>query len=581
MIFGPVPTILRCPASAWTVDADRDTIVERALQSLPEARVEDGDGFVHFAIVSSIEGTADATMTVTADGQVDLHVERAPRLPYFWWVTTPSLWWERRRGLVRASGILQGRPVAAVRRGKVRAGPPVPFSEEQAVHLVTVSALLAIATFGGSLFTQNLDYIGDSFHSSDRALGIALAVARVGVVVALLAGAAADRSGRRRVLLVSTVGIGVVSGLSALAPNLALFTIPQVVSRGLFNASISIAAISVVENAPERARAYALGMLTLASNAGFAIGTLLLPLSDLGEGAWRIHYALVAASLVLVPGMARRLKESRRFEAISAEQRQHPAAVREITRGRYGRRFFALAAFVFLLQIFIAPAAQFSNRYLRRDRGFDGLDITIFRVATTSVTALFGILVGSRLAETKGRKPIAIGFGVAGLLASMTFYTTSGWPLWTAATIGAVVGAMAAPAISSFSSEMFPTTLRARAHALLLVAGVTGSAVGLVSTGFLRDPLGGLGRTIALLGIVPILATVLLLPRLPEASLSTLDEVSPPDVAPGPVARSAPMDGPTAVDPPTPDDGPRHRRDGRHRGITEAGTPEVTPSPEG
>ncbi len=491
------------------------------------------DGVVHFTVSSSIDGAAAATMSVGDDGVIELAVGRSPRLPYFWWVTTPCLWWERRRGLERAASALRDEPVHVELRRKVRAGPPVPFTEAQAVHLVTVSALLAIATFGGSLFTQNLDYIGDSFGSSDRALGIALAVARIGVIVALVAASVADRAGRRRVLLLTTIGIGIVSGLSALAPNLALFTVPQVLSRGLFNASISIAAITVVENAPERARAYALGMLTLASNAGFAIGTLLLPLSDLGGDAWRIHYGLVAASLVLVPGMARRLQESPRFEAISAEQRARPAAVREIVRGRYGRRFFALAAFVFLLQIFVAPAAQFSNRYLRRDRGFDGLDITIFRVATTSVTALFGILVGSRLAETKGRKPVAIGFGVAGLAASMTFYTTSGVPLWTAATVGAVVGAMAAPAISSFSSEMFPTALRARAHALLLVAGVSGSAVGLITTGFLRDPLGGLGRTIAILGIIPILATLFLLPRLPEASATTLDELSPAHASDG------------------------------------------------
>ena len=54
-----------------------------------------------------------------------------------------------------------------------------------------------------------------------------------------------------------------------------------------------------------------------------------------------------------------------------------------------------------------------------------------------------------------------------------------------------------------------------------------GSATGLVLAGVLRDPLDSLGRSIAVLGVVPIIAVVLLLHRLPEASGHTLDEVSP------------------------------------------------------
>jgi hypothetical protein len=184
------------PRLRLLVDAAPATVIDRALTALPDATRGtdvgayevgagagadgrgDGSTVVHFTIPSSIDGTAAATMTVRGGGHVELSVERAPRLPYFWWVTTPCLGWERRRGLERASRIIRGETVAPPRRGRVKAGPPVPFTEGQAVHLVTVSALLAIATFGGSLFTQNLDYIGDSFGSSDRALGIALAVAR-------------------------------------------------------------------------------------------------------------------------------------------------------------------------------------------------------------------------------------------------------------------------------------------------------------------------------------------------------------------------------------------------------------------
>jgi MFS family permease len=77
---------------------------------------------------------------------------------------------------------------------------------------------------------------------------------------------------------------------------------------------------------------------------------------------------------------------------------------------------------------------------------------------------------------------------------------------------------------------MFPTEVRGTSNALLLVTGVTGSAIGLLLAGALSDPLGGLGYSLALCGIAPLLAGVLLLPRLPESRGRALDDVSPSEV---------------------------------------------------
>jgi putative MFS transporter len=451
---------------------------------------------------------------------------------------SPCLWWERRRGLRDVAERL-GADLGPRRRPRwlppMRIGPPVPFTERQAAHLTTVSAAMALASFGGSLFTQDLDYIGDAFHASDRRLGIALAVARVGVVVAVVAGIAADRVGRRRIFLASTVGVCIVSGVSALAPSLALFTVPQVVSRGLFNACLSLSTILVIEAAPERARAWAGGMLGLAASTGFALGVLLLPLSDLGRQAWRIHYALVFCGLALLPGMARRLGESPRFERVLTSDglsRSGAASMRRVVEHRYGRRFVVLALLTYALQVFTAPASQFGNRYLRHERGFSGFDITVFRTVTAGVTGLVGVLIGSRLAETKGRRSVALVCSVIAIVTTMVFYTTGGISLWVANTIGTVAGGMAVPAVASFGTELFPTDARGTANGLLTVVGVLGSATGLVLAGVLRDPLDSLGRSIAVLGVVPIVAVVALLHRLPEASGHELDELSPSEARP-------------------------------------------------
>jgi MFS family permease len=122
---------------------------------------------------------------------------------------------------------------------------------------------------------------------------------------------------------------------------------------------------------------------------------------------------------------------------------------------------------------------------------------------------------------------VAIVCSVLTIVTTMWFYLAGGVSLWVANTIGTIVGGMAIPALASFGSEMFPTNARGTATGLLLVVGVLGSATGLILAGALRDPLDSLGQSIALLGFLPLVAVVVLLPRLPEAAGQRLDDLSP------------------------------------------------------
>ena len=80
--------------------------------------------------------------------------------------------------------------------------PPVPFTPEQAARLGALAAVALLANFCGALLSQNGDAVTSAFGRSDQALGVALAVARAGVLVSLVAIALADRWGRRRLILV-------------------------------------------------------------------------------------------------------------------------------------------------------------------------------------------------------------------------------------------------------------------------------------------------------------------------------------------------------------------------------------------
>jgi len=462
--------------------------------------------------------------------QVLLETEPTPPVPYFSWFVGPILrsagrrarsWTER---ALRAAEAGQPAPPPPKRPSLA---PPTAFSAPQAVLLATVCAVTAAATYGSSLLSQDVDYVGRSFGASDRALGTALAISRVGVLIALVASAMADRKGRRTLMLVSFAGVCLANGVAAGAPNLALFTAGQTLMRGFANTALIVAGIAAVEEAPDGARAYSLALLALAGGFGYGFGVALLPVADLAGQAWRISFALSAATALLLPSFARHLAETQRYAGLAARDAKR-GRVGEVFDPSYGGRFGVLVVVTFLFSVFTAPASQFTNRYLADSRGFSGFDITVFRGITQGFPGLAGVAIGGRLAETRGRRPVAALALFAGTVAQMVFYLYGSVVLWVSSATFIFLGGMATPALGAFNGEMFPTEIRGTANAFLLVAGVAGSAVGLVATGSLSAHI-GLGTALALTGIPSLVASVLVL-RLPETAARSLEEVSPSEV---------------------------------------------------
>jgi MFS family permease len=467
-----------------------------------------------------------------AGGATEVAVEVAdpPRIPYFGWFVRPVVGSANRRAVAHAAAVLDagvaGRPAPAPPRRPPLA-PPANFDGAQATLLATVCAAAAVATFGGSLLSQNVDYVGESFGASDQALGATLAFSRTGIIIALVATALADRRGRRRLLLISFAGVCLANAVAAVAPNLAVFTVGQVLMRGFVNTALTVATVAAIEEAPEGARAYSLALLGLAGGFGYAFGVALLPVADLGAEAWRVSFALSACSVVFLPGFARHLAETTRYRNLAARGGER-GRIGEVFHERYGERFGVLVAATFLFGLFSASSSQFTNRYLARDRGFSGFDITVLRAVTQGLPGVAGIVIGGRLAETKGRRPVSAVALFLGTLAQMAFFLVAGPSMWLSSAAAILLAGAAAPAVGAFSSELFPTEIRGTANAFLLVAGVAGSATGLVIAGTLSDSW-GLGPAIAILGIPSLVACALLL-RLPEPASHTLEEVSPSEV---------------------------------------------------
>ncbi len=450
------------------------------------------------------------------------------RIPYFGWLVRFIVWLVARRVLsdwkIRLRAAALGEPVPPTRHRRTLI--PAAFTLDDATRLAVLATIGVVAYFGGSVLTQFGDPVARSFHQSDSDLSLTFTLARLGVLMTLVAATMSDRFGRRRLILIGLVGICVANAVAAAAPTWEVFTGAELLARGFSNATLVITAIAVIEEAPEGARAFSFSLLGLAVGMGFGIAVLLLPIADLGDDGWRVPFALSGCAVILVPGIARRLRETRRFTKLVARPGLR-ARLREPFDRRYGGRFLTLGLLAFLVNVFSAPSSQLQNRYLTKTHDFSNAQVALLRGTTSGVPGIIGVLMAGRLAESKGRRPVIIIGLVVATIFQAAFFLGSGALLWLAPMVSVVAAAFGGIGSGTASGELFPTEARGVSSGFLLIAGISGAAVGLLLAPQLKGLVGGLGPAIAVLGIAPLIAAVLLVPRLPETRARALDEISP------------------------------------------------------
>ncbi|GMU79920.1 MAG: hypothetical protein AMXMBFR46_27090 [Acidimicrobiia bacterium] len=470
--------------------------------------------------------------TTSGTTQLVLEARSDHSVPYFGWLVDLLRRFDARRELNHAAAsvvaAVDARPAPEPPKRSVVL-PPVPFTPDQMARLAAIAVVAAAASFCGALFTQNGDAVAETFGRSDADLGWALAISRVGVLVSLVAAGLADRFGRRRTLLTCVIGAAVANAVTAFAPSFETFTVAQLFTRSFVNAVLVIAGMAAVEDAPEGARAFALSVFGLAFGLGFSVSVVLLPLADLGSEGWRIAFGVSALVLLVIPTLRTHLHETTRYRRVVAREIRR-GRVREVFDAEYGKRFALLGLAAFLANVFSAPSSQLTNRYLRREHGFLNSEVALFRTVTAGIPGVLGVVLGGRLAESRGRRPVTI----AGLLVAasfqMAFFLTDGWLLWIAPMIAIVAALAGGLALGALDTELFPTEVRGTSNGFLLVCGVAGSVFGLVLATSLKGTVGGLGPAIALCGVAPIAAAILVVPRLPETADRRLDDISPTEV---------------------------------------------------
>jgi MFS family permease len=408
-----------------------------------------------------------------------------------------------------------------------------------------ISALLTLATalgYLGTLLTQTVTYSAKEFHANTGAEGVALAVVRADIVISLGLVALADRHGRRLIALGgAAMGCG-LTALGALTPSLAWLVASQILARGFVTASTIASGVLVAEIMPKGARAWAIGVIAMVSALGAGVCVVALPVAGVGIGGWRLLYAGALAWLVVVAAAARHLRESDRYLRRREHDRRsdHPAAAGVRTRSR----LLLLATANFCLMMFVTPASEFENEYLRRERHFSPARISLFTIVTVLPGAI-GIVVGGRLADTRGRRRVGIVAVAGAMIFGIGLFWLAGWPMWLSGTIATLTGAAVTPAIAVYGPELFQTRRRGAANGVLTAAGRLGAVVGLLVVGGLSEWLGRFGPAFAVLSVGPVALIILIAWAFPETAHRALEDMNPADLdLADPPAPPAPLNPP-------------------------------------
>jgi MFS family permease len=318
--------------------------------------------------------------------------------------------------------------------------PPQRPDARAASVLGMLATLSLVVGYHATLLTQTMSFAADEFGAGTTAQGGAFAAVRAGALVAVLLAAMADRRGRRRLLVLSLFGAIGSTAVGALAPNLPTLAATQVVNRGTVSAASLLLVVIAAEEMPAGARAYALSLLSMTGALGAGMALWVLPVADVGLRTWRILYVIPLVFVPLVLRFGRLIPESRRYV------RPH----RTVRLAGHYHRLALLAGASFLLLLFTTPQSQFRTEFLRDERGMSAAAVSLFIMAT-STPASIGIVVGGRLADTRGRRMVgAVGAVVGTGLLALSF-TLDGPAMWLAATLGSIFAAALVPAGRSCS----------------------------------------------------------------------------------------------------------------------------------
>lgn len=387
-------------------------------------------------------------------------------------------------------------------------------------------AFLSVATFfeGYELLalSQLLPRIRAEFGLDPWQGSVLIAFVNLGALCAWAVVRAADRLGRRRVLGITILGYTATSLFTALAPSLELFALSQLMARIFLNGEWALAMIVAAEEYPAQRRGFVIGMVHTAATLGAITCAAVVPLLLETPLGWRGVFVIGIVPLLLLAYARRDLRETARFEKVARQS----GPTGSILSGPYRNRVLELSLVWGLTYACLQPAMFFWKEFAVHERGWSDGKVGA-TVALASVIALpFALKVGP-LIDRFGRRlgaMLAYSCIIFGVLGKYTLHDPRALTLCMALSL---IGSTAAiPVLSAYTTERFPTELRAEAFAW------SNTLLGRIA--FVLAPLAvgwnaqhwGWAPAVLTTALGPLLALVLIQRRLPETRGLELEETA-------------------------------------------------------
>lgn len=400
--------------------------------------------------------------------------------------------------------------------------PPADLASADRRLLLLLAAAFFLAQYDMSVLSLALPDMQASFAIAEDDLGKVIAAARLGALPAVFLALLSDRIGRRRLLMVTLLGLSIATGATGFARTAEEFVAIQFCARAFATAEEAIALIYVLEMLPARHRGWGVGFLAAMGGLGSGAASLLYALVGYLPGGWRALYIIAGISILYIVWLRRRLPETMLFDRHAQRTaRQHfwqPAL--EIFR--FHKRAMAAIALIAAAFVFqLSATINFMSKYLQETHHYAPQEVSLLFIVAGAL-ALFGTTSAGRVSDYVGRRPTLIAALSLNCAATIAFYNTGGWLLPLAWILSLFSFFAVEVMLNAIGGELFPTSCRSTAATLRAICTTFAAVAGLAIEGTLFNALGSHAAALTVLCLSTLLAIPVAILMLRETSQTEL-----------------------------------------------------------